>query len=75
MAAVAALWFEFAAAGGLLSYGGQSRSDLYRRSGAYVGRILNGEKAANLPVQQSTKLDLVVNLKTANAVARCSMLR
>jgi putative tryptophan/tyrosine transport system substrate-binding protein len=58
---------EFTAAGGLMSYGG-SLTDTFRAAGVYTGRILRGDKPAELPVQQTTKVELFLNLKTAKVL-------
>jgi putative ABC transport system substrate-binding protein len=58
---------EFAAAGGLMSHG-TNYPDAYRQVGDYLGRVLKGEKPENLPVQQVTKIELVINTKTAKSL-------
>ena len=60
-------WREFVLAGGLMSYG-SSFTDSFRQIGVYTGRLLRGEKPISLPIQQTTKVDLVVNLKAAKAL-------
>jgi putative tryptophan/tyrosine transport system substrate-binding protein len=57
----------FAAAGGLMSYGG-NLANIFRLTGVYIGRILKGENPADLPVQQSTRMELILNLTTAKAL-------
>jgi putative ABC transport system substrate-binding protein len=61
------LFRSFAAAGGLASYGGDI-IDQFRQVGIYTGRALKGEKPADMPVQQTTKVELIINLKTAKAL-------
>jgi putative tryptophan/tyrosine transport system substrate-binding protein len=61
------MWREVIAAGGLMSYG-TDLPDVWRRVGVYAGRILKGENAADLPVQQATKMQPAINLKVAKTL-------
>lgn len=67
---IAAIYFDrnFAASGGLISYGPNFQIT-YRKAREYIGRILKGAKPANLPVEQPTKFELVINMKTAKALS------
>jgi putative ABC transport system substrate-binding protein len=58
---------EFAVAGGFMSYGA-SVADYQRRFGVYIGRVLKGEKPSDLPVEQATRVELLINLRTARAL-------